>query len=47
MCSLPKSITAEKGLDLMMLEITSGPAPPRNPACYGTLADPITDTSPP
>lgn len=40
-CSLPKSITAEKRLELVMLEITSGPAPPRNPACWGTWADPI------
>lgn len=44
-CSLPKSITAEKRLELVMLEITSGPAPPRNPACWGTWADPISPPS--
>ncbi len=27
-CSLPKSITAEKRLEVVMLEITSGRAPP-------------------
>ena len=44
-CSLPKSITAGNRLEVMMLKITSGPAPPRNPACSGTRTDPITEAS--